>query len=111
MSWRKHVYENTIEFFNDEFLKDLLKISSEIEFEYYEDDSEEETLERLREWLFNPDHMEWLGNWLYNEHAREIIKKHKLTGHIIFTEEDYEISGIKFIDGVIVSEKLKLEFV
>lgn len=110
MSWGKYVVENTLEF-SDEVLKDLLKISSEIAFDYYEDESEEESLDNLREWLFNPDHREWMGDWMYSDAAREVIKKHKLTGHIIFSEEDCAPSGIKFVDGDVVSEELKLEFV
>jgi hypothetical protein len=109
MSWNKSVVENTLEF-SDEFLKDLLKISEKIDYDPYGDD-EEEILEDLREWLFHPDHMEWMGSWLDNDEARKIIKSHKLTGHIIFTEEDYGPSGIKFVDGDVASEELKLEFV
>lgn len=109
MSWRKEVIENTLEF-NDDFLRDLLEIADDISFERY-DDEEVIVLEDLRQWLFDPDHMEWMGDWLYNDKAREIIKKHKLTGHIIFSEEDHGPSGIKFVDGDVVSEEIQLSFV
>lgn len=111
MSWSKSVVENTLEF-SDDFLRDLLEIANDIDYyRHNSDDTEEEILEDLREWLFHPDHMEGMGTWMYNEKAREIIKKHRLTGQIIFTEEDFGPSGMKFVDGELVSETLEMVFV
>ena len=114
MGWRKFVIDNTLEF-NKDFLKDLLKIKDDIEFSPWNEENrtEDEILEELKGWLFNEDHMEWLGQWLYEKKARKIIKKHKLTGHVIFSEDGDFVgnSGFKFVDGELVSTTLRLQFV
>lgn len=114
MSWKKFVIENTLEF-NKDILRDLLAIKEDIEFDPWDEENrtEDEILEDLEEWLFNEDHMEWLGQWLYNKKAQKVIKKHKLTGHVIFSEDgDFcGNSGFKFVDGDLVSTTLSLQFV
>ena len=105
MGWDKFVIENTLKF-KKPFLRDLLKIKKAIAFDG-------DSIEELKEWLFDSDHREWMGQWLYEPKAREIIKKHKLTGHIIFSEDGDFVgnSGFKFVDGELVSTTLRLQFV
>lgn len=115
MGWRKFVVENTLEeALTDEVLEDFLKIKKDIQFYAWDEEnlSHEELLEELRGWLFNEDHMEHMGNWLYEKKVHKIFKKHKITGYVIFSEDgDYcGNSGFKFVDGDLVSQELKLTF-
>lgn len=102
MSSRTFVVENTLEF-SDECLKDLSKIAKDLELFFREDDP----LEDFRYELFNEDHMEWVGQWMYDPKAEKILKKHKVTGHVIFDQEGM-IYGTKYVDGIPQDEEVCL---
>lgn len=115
MSWHKCVIADTLsDQFTREFLLDLYAIQDKIDLDIWDADhlDEDELVEEIREWLFNPDHMEWCGNWLSSPDAQDLIAKHGYTGYIIFSEDGdvCDNTGFKFVDGILTSTALVLRF-
>ena len=64
----------------------------------------------LKEEAFNYDHMEHIGQWLYDKNLWPVFKKHKISGAYVLSHEngDGGIGGIIFKDGVPYAAKTKI---
>jgi NAD-dependent DNA ligase len=98
MSWQISLDVNTLEV-PIEAIDEIWALPMAEEYWY----EKEEILYEGR-FQFNPDHMEWMGQFMYDEKLQEILTKYKANGKVILSDHEGDNRGTwwgwKYTDGV-----------